>query len=225
MASHEFRTPLASMLMAAESLEHYYHRMTQEQREQKLTRIKTNIYFLRDVIERVLNLSHIQSGQMKFYPEKIDFEKLVKSIIDKHNVLPNTTQIINFETRLKSKTEVLLDPQLVEQIISNLISNSCKYSPDESQIHIFIEKKKAFVYFHISDQGIGIPKDEEKNLFVPFHRAGNIGNVRGTGLGLSLSLEFAKKHKGDIYYKSNQPLPGTTFTVKLPVNFKKCLTQ
>jgi PAS domain S-box-containing protein len=220
MASHEFRTPLASMLMASESLEHYYHRMTQEQREQKLSRIKTNIYFLRDVIERVLNLSHIQSGRMKFYPEKIDFERLVESVIDRHNALLNTTQTITFETRLKSKTEVLVDPQLVEQIMNNLISNSCKYSPDESEIHTSIEKKGRFVYFHISDQGIGIPQNEEKNIFDPFHRADNIGNVRGTGLGLSLSLEFAKKHKGDIYFKSNHPSPGTTFTVKLPVNFK-----
>jgi signal transduction histidine kinase len=110
----------------------------------------------------------------------------------------------------------MIDEKLLQHILLNLLTNAVKYSPEEGEVRFEVWEKDDVVHFQISDQGIGIPQDEQARLFEPFHRAKNVGDISGTGLGMAIAKENVDRHGGTIECHSEIGV-GTTFTVTLPL--------
>ncbi len=214
MASHEFRTPLATILMAADSLDAYFPKMKEVEIHQKLGRIKSNVDFLKKVMERVLDLSRIESGRMNMKTLRADFAGFLKKNVAEISRYKQTGHEINFNIE-NDRVECLFDPQMMKQVISNLLSNAIKYSGEGLTITVDLQHEERTIRFSVADQGIGISEDDAERIFDPFHRGGNVSNIRGTGLGLSLAREIVRLHGGDISFASREE-GGTIFYVWFP---------
>jgi signal transduction histidine kinase len=110
-----------------------------------------------------------------------------------------------------------MDEKLLRHIFTNLLSNAIKYSPGGGTIYFEVTCRNEAAIFQVTDEGIGIPPEDQKRLFEPFHRAKNVSNIPGTGLGLSIVKRLVELHEGRILVASQAGL-GTTFTITLPLN-------
>lgn len=214
IASHEFRTPLSTILTVSETLNSYRHRLTDVQISQRLDTIKQQVGYLRDIMEDVLMLARIQARHMEFKPVGMDPDAFCRTIIDEFHRL-------NIENELVYSCEetiqpTLLDPKLMRHIVSNLVSNAIKYSPQGGSVHVRLDKADDLLVLEVRDNGIGIPEADIKHLFEPFHRGGNVDTISGTGLGLAIAKEAVEQHGGTINVKSRMG-EGSTFTVQIPM--------
>jgi PAS domain S-box-containing protein len=215
MASHEFRTPLATILAVTETLSAYRNKMEDSQIDQRLNKIQDQVGHLKDVIDDVLQLAQIQAKKVVFNPVLVDLDAMCRSVLDEFQSRPNIKHELVYTCDAKLR-EAYLDKRLMRQIISNLMSNAVKYSPEGKTIRINLEEKDNNLIFKIQDQGIGIPEADLKHLFEPFHRADNVGTISGTGLGLVITKESVELHGGTITVESTVG-EGTTFTVTIPL--------
>lgn len=214
MASHEFRTPLATMLMATETLEGYWEKMTPKERTQKFERLKNNIVFLRNIIEKTMNLSRIDSGKMNFSPSETNLNILVNKAIERISESFGYKHQVNFKP-FRGNAEIVIDKQMIDEAFSNLLTNSFKYSETGSTINVILCKNKNYFTIEVTDKGIGISESEQKNLFDAFWRGTNVGNIHGTGLGLPIAKKFVELHNGNITFQSRLNA-GSTFIISLP---------
>ncbi|MGD9931008.1 MAG: PAS domain S-box protein [Mangrovibacterium sp.] len=214
MTSHEFRTPLATILVSAETLEAYWDHMSREDIGKKISRIKGNVEFLRQVMEKVLNLSQIERGTMKFDPVWVDLKELLLNIVADFSNMPGQNHQIHCHVPVDN-LKLFADVQMIRQVFNNLIGNSLKYSSAGSSIQVVAKETSDCVIVHVEDQGIGISGEDADRILIPFSRGSNVGNVHGTGLGLSLANQFVQHHGGKITFRS-QPFVKTVFTVTLP---------
>jgi PAS domain S-box-containing protein len=213
MASHEFRMPLATMIMAAETLELHWNKMSKEEITVKIERIKNNVKFLKNIIEKTLNLSRLQSGKLKFVPVKTELNQFIKEII-KHLKPTYNSHKINYNgTKVPLNLEI--DRQMMKQVINNLLTNSFKYSEAGTIVEVNVSTGDSTVLIKITDEGIGIPESEKNNVFEAFQRCSNVGNIHGTGLGMTLANQFVQHHSGNISFKS-EINKGTTFIITIP---------
>jgi PAS domain S-box-containing protein len=209
MASHEFRTPLATILATTESLSAYRSKMDNDQINTRLKKIGNQVQNLKAIMDDVLDLSKIQEGKIQFNPEYQNIFNFVEEIVEE------------FRSHKNSKHEIVLDcgnknflfnfdKKLMRQVVSNLISNAIKYSPEKKKVYVDLVIEKEKFMLRVSDEGIGIPKKDIDYLFVPFHRASNVGTISGTGLGLPITKQAVELHKGIISVESEINV-GTTF--------------
>ncbi|HLY27064.1 MAG TPA: PAS domain S-box protein, partial [Aggregatilineales bacterium] len=215
MASHEFRTPLATILITTETLSAYRPKMTDNQIEERLAKIREQVSHLKDIMDDVLQLARLQARRADFNPVMLDLESLCRSVIDEFQSQPGSTKTIVFTCDHALK-EVKLDKKLMRQTISNLVSNAVKYSPEGKTITVSLQYTGNALLLKVRDEGIGIPESDLAHLFEPFHRATNVGAISGTGLGLTITKESIELHGGTIAVES-QVGTGTTFTVTIPV--------
>lgn len=215
MASHEFRTPLATMLALTETLRAYRHRLPAEQIDQRLDKIQVQIGYLKSVMEDVLQLARLQVHQAEFNPTLIDLDDLARSVIDEFQSRPDVTQTLVYHCDHALRS-VQADSKLLRRIISNLVSNAVKYSPEGTTITVTLTYTEETLTLTVCDQGIGIPEADLKHLFEPFHRATNVGTIAGTGLGLSITKQSVELHGGAITVESQLNV-GSTFTVCIPL--------
>ncbi len=215
VASHEFRTPLATILAAAETLSAYRQKMTDSQIDHRINNIRDQVDHLKNIIEDVLQLARIQAGRVEFNPVVLDLDSLCRSVIDEFQSHPDNAHRITYYCD-ENLHKVRLDKKLIRQIITNLVSNAIKYSPTASQIDIRLEYADQTIILKVHDQGIGIPEADLAHLFEPFHRASNVGSISGTGLGLSITKEAVELHGGIIGVDSQVGI-GTTFVVTIPI--------
>lgn len=214
MASHEFRTPLATILATTESLRLYRAKMEAAQIDSRLDKIRQQVFHMKDILDDVLQLARIQAGRVEFKPVYADLNALCHEIIEEFEGQPlNHNRIIL--SNAVSPTLMYYDVRLMRHIMSNLISNALKYSHGEKPIYISLEQDWLQVTLTVRDEGIGIPPNDQKHLFEPFHRATNVGTISGTGLGLSITKQAVELHNGTISVDS-QVGTGTTFTVTFP---------
>ncbi len=216
MASHEFRTPLASILVAADSLKSYRIKMSETEIGKKLSSIKNNVGYLKDIIEKVMNLSNLESGQIKFDPVDTPLVEFLSLVIEEYSALPHLKHPILFR-KPDFEIELPIDQNMARQVFYNLITNGMKYSPNGAELIIGIEKTDTEVKISFSDKGIGIPVQDSDYIFDPFYRGSNIGNIHGTGIGLALSKQIIERHGGKIHFTTQLNI-GTTFVVTLPLN-------
>lgn len=214
MASHEFRTPLSTILMATESLEAYYNKMSALEINKKLGRIKAGVSFLRGVMEKVLDLSRLEDGKMNFRPSSQNIQAFIQKVIDGVQHQLEICHKIGFKS-LTPDLVCYFDPQMLREVLVNLISNAAKYSGSCNSIEVSLYKKSSNIIIAVSDKGIGILDEDKPSVFEPFYRGKNVNSIRGIGLGLSLSREFVKLHKGTLTFKT-QLNTGTTFFIELP---------
>ncbi|MBX3083518.1 MAG: PAS domain S-box protein [Anaerolineae bacterium] len=217
MASHEFRTPLATILTITESLTYYWQKMKEDQIQQRLGRIQEQISYLTEIMDDVLQLARLQARRAEYNPVLLDLTTLCQHVIDEFTGRQDITNQIAFVYE-DSLPQLKLDRKLMRQILNNLISNAIKYSPQASTVTIKLTHVDSTIVLKVSDRGIGIPQSDLDYLFEPFHRASNVGTIAGTGLGLTIMKESVELHGGTIRVESQVDV-GTTFTITLPVHF------
>lgn len=215
MTSHEFRTPLSTILSSSELLEHYRHKWTLEKQTSHLHRIQSSVQHLTRLLNDILTISKAEAGKFDFKPSFINFVDYFYNLVEETQINACETHTIDFICECKL-TEAYMDRNLLEHIFSNLLSNAIKYSPKNSTIKFTITTSNHEAIFVIQDQGIGIPKEDLPHLFDSFHRATNVGNIQGTGLGLSIVKKCVDIHQGTIKIDSKLEI-GTIFTITLPL--------
>ncbi|MEA5577425.1 GAF domain-containing protein [Anabaena sp. UHCC 0451] len=222
MASHEFRTPLAIIASSTGILQNFSDRLTEDRKQGHLDTIQKSIKHTVQLLDDVLMINRAEAEKMEFKPEILDIiafcsslKQEIQSTTDKH--------IIEFTVNsqdpiLDNSLFVQFDPKNIRQILTNLLTNAIKYSPENSLIDFSLTKENEQLIFKIKDSGIGIPEADQVNLFNSFHRASNVGNISGTGLGLAIVKKCVDLHKGEITLDS-EVYQGTTFTVIIPLKY------
>ncbi|MHB8906256.1 MAG: PAS domain-containing sensor histidine kinase [Melioribacteraceae bacterium] len=214
IASHEFRTPLTSILSSAELLKRYGKKWSEDKFNEHAEKIMSSIEYLTDLLDDVLTISRSESGKIVFNPLKIDLHLFCWDIIEelKFNEDKNHKLIFKYT----ADQEIFeLDPKLIRFILTNLLSNAFKYSPKGSKVEFLVFSTRDSVVMNVKDEGIGIPEEDRTHLFEPFYRTKNVGEIEGTGLGLSIVKRAVDLHNGAISYHSEIG-KGTTFNIKLP---------
>ncbi|HEY9632723.1 MAG TPA: sensor histidine kinase [Coleofasciculaceae cyanobacterium] len=217
MASHEFRTPLATILSSSELLENYYYKWTVEKKQQYFTRIKAAIQRMVQLLDDVLLIGKAEAGKMTFNPAPLNLRQFCNELVEEVQTSSGSQHKIDTVVQGKDKP-ACMDEKLLRHILYNLLSNAIKYSPAGTTIHFELNFLLKEVVFQIQDQGIGIPIDDQKHLFETFHRAKNVGTIPGTGLGLAIVKKSVDLHGGRIAVESVMDI-GTTFTITLPLSF------
>ena len=230
MASHEFRTPLASILSSAELLEHYSHKWSEEKKLSHLYRIQSSVKHMTELLNDVLLLGKADAGKLELNPSQINLTQFCQELVEELQLNTQTHQIVfqlenylnthdsvgrDLGTTENRENLIYMDEKMLRHILTNLLSNAIKYSPDRDKVvfKLICQEKQAI--FRVQDFGIGIPASEHDRLFDSFHRANNVGSIPGTGLGLSIVKRSLELHGGKITIDSQLGI-GSTFTVTLP---------
>lgn len=216
MTSHEFRTPLSTILSSSELLEHYSHKWTQEKQLTHLHRIQTAVKRMTEMLNDVLVIGKVEAGKLEYRTTNFDLVEYCHQLVEEVQLNLSNQNLISFTSGYKS-VPCCMDEKLLGHILSNLLSNAIKYSPDGSTSKFTLTCQDGQAVFEIQDRGIGIPEEDLPRLFESFHRARNVGNILGTGLGLAIVKNCVEIHKGEIYVVSRLGV-GTKFTVILPLN-------
>lgn len=212
--SHEFRTPLATILLAAEMLVAYADRITPARREESGATIRREIQRLENMLQDMMDILRIQDQHMALDAEPLNLEQFFGEMVDDfRRAAPDHP--IRLEINV-ADTTVRGDARLLRYIVSNLLSNAIKYSPPERLIGMLVEQKNGNLHLKVRDQGIGIKPEDQKRLFEPFYRGSNVNEVSGTGLGLKIVHDCVHLYQGTITVESVVGV-GTTFTVTLPM--------
>ena len=214
--SHEFRTPLAVIQSSTEIIEHYHDRLEPPQREKHLTKIKSQIEQMVQMLDDVLALSFGKSPKRRFSPVQMDLIEFSEILLEEFAMTDDHNQPVHFQADDDLRT-VVMDARLLKHIINNLVTNARKYSAENKAIHFTLTHENDHVVITVRDEGIGIPESEQDSLFEPFQRASNVGNKRGTGLGLAIVKNSVDVHGGTITFESEEGV-GSTFTVRLPLH-------
>jgi len=211
MASHEFRTPLATILSSVTLMAKYSETGDTEKQKKHISKIKSAIANLTDILNDFLSVSKLEEGKVESLPEEFDLEEFISSVIKEMEPLAKTGQRIAYKH--KGNTTITLDKKMLKNILFNLISNAIKFSDEGKQIEIVSLRSKTNLTISVKDQGMGIPKEDQAHLFERFFRGHNVSHIQGTGLGLNIVMKYAELMKGSINFTS-QENKGTTFTLK-----------
>jgi PAS domain S-box-containing protein len=215
MTSHEFRTPLSTILSSAELLEHYSHQWPDNKKNQHLNRIQLAVQHMTGMLNDVLLLGKIEAEQLRCDPSPMQLTEFCTDLVE---CIQITTE--NHDLLLQVKTHsdtVLLDEKLLKHILDNLLSNAIKYSPQGGLITLDILQTEAQIVLQVQDYGLGIPSAEQEQIFNSFNRASNVGNISGTGLGLAIVKKAVDLQGGKIEIDSAEGV-GTKFTITLPIH-------
>jgi len=216
MVSHQFRTPMSVINTTSYLLENYHDKLAPEKREEYFGKIRSQINRLDEMIEKVLTISATEEKGLAFAPRRLDLEVFCHDLaVEMQLLTPSETKKIAFSAT-GDLSAAMADDNLLHHILTNLLSNAIKYSPNGGDVIFNLERQEDEAVFQISDSGIGIPADDQKHLFEPFHRGENVGSIKGSGLGLKLVKDFVDLHGGTITCVSEAG-KGTTFTVRLPI--------
>ncbi|MDE3212205.1 MAG: PAS domain S-box protein [Bacteroidota bacterium] len=215
MASHEFRTPLSTILSSAYLIEKYGASEEQNKRVRHLQRIISSVNMLTDILNDILSLGKIEEGRLQVKSREINLDSEIHSIINEMNPTLKKNQKIQF--RHKGSSQVCLDPVLLKHIIMNLISNASKFSSEGGIIEVTANVTDASLKLEIGDHGIGIPKEDQKHLMERFFRGANVNNIQGTGLGLHIVSKYAELMNGTINITSELEV-GTRIEIKFTKN-------
>ena len=213
--SHEFRTPLSTILSSTELLEHYSQQWPEEKKTQHFRRIQTAVQRMTELLNDILTFERSEAAKEEFRPVMLDLESFCQDLVSEMQLGAGQRHNLSF-TSHNRPFDCYLDPKLLHQILGNLLSNAIKYSPLDSNIELALTYQPDKLIFTLKDQGIGIPITDQPQLFTAFHRGGNVGSISGTGLGLAIVKKGVELHQGEISFKSFQG-SGTTFNVILPV--------
>ncbi len=217
IASHEFRTPLTIILGSSEFLLNKYHKLPEEKKFQHLNNIQSGGKRMKSLIDDILAISRADSGNIKPDLSLVHIPSFCHDLIEELQVGILEEHHLQFVMDNLPSDNIWLDEKILHHILSNLLSNAAKYSPQLSTIDLLINEENNQLIFQVKDRGIGIPESDQPYLFQSFHRASNVGKISGTGLGLNIVKKYVEIHGGNITFESEVGL-GTTFTVTIPIN-------
>jgi signal transduction histidine kinase len=224
MASHEFRTPMASIQTSMDILKHYINQEGSSLLDvspifnRHHSRIEQEIIKITEIMNNILLMGRLDAGRMYFNPIENDISSLVKSIIEEE-LLSNSKREIKLN-QTGASLQMNVDRSFISYMLKNLISNAFKYGCKNEIPEVNLEFYKDAFTLTVIDHGIGIPADEMKNLFQSFYRASNAENVQGTGLGLVIVKKLAEMHGGDVF-GSSELNKGSAFGFKIPLQTYK----
>ncbi|NJK65819.1 MAG: PAS domain S-box protein [Microcoleus sp. CSU_2_2] len=228
MVAHEFGNPLNTVLFATQILKEYGDEITQEEKNQYLEHVKSASKHMIQLLDDVRLLSNAEAGKLKFNPAALNLQKFCSELVEEIKMSSGKNHPIDFvcqklvapdrkndNSSEKTQNFPVVDQKLLRHILTNLLLNAIKYSPNDSNIYFELNCYNEEAVFIIRDEGIGIPAEDEAQLFESYYRAQNVGKIPGTGLGLSIVKQCVDLHGGQIEFSSETGL-GTTFRVEIP---------
>lgn len=211
MASHEFRTPLSTILSSASLVAKYTEKSQQENREKHIQRIKNSVNNLTDLLNEFLSIGKIEDGKIVGHFSEFNLKEHLGNICNEMQHLVKSGQKIVYTHNGSELT--YLDPNLLRNVILNLLSNAIKFSPENSQITINSQVEGPITQINVKDSGIGISQEDQEHLFERFFRGTNATNIQGTGLGLHIVSKYIELMNGEISFNSELE-KGTEFIIK-----------
>jgi PAS domain S-box-containing protein len=213
IASHEFRTPLATIMSSLSLVEKYADLSEVEKRDRHINRIKTAVRNLTEILNDFLSLNRLEEGKVVTLKEDFNPYKLLEEVHQQMLSLAKPGQDIILE--ITGEQTFNSDTKLLTNILINLLSNAIKFSPDDGKIYLSAEITSKKITLKVKDSGIGIPIAEQKHIFERFYRMSNAGEIQGTGLGLSIVYHYVNLLNGRISFVSAENT-GAEFTVVIP---------
>lgn len=218
-ASHEFRTPLATIQTASDLLRNYGHKMSNEKKLERIDKIQREVKGMTSLLEEVLVIGKTESGRFELRGETINLESFCLEVIEQAKLLGNGKHRVIFKN-INAPTNIVIDTKFFKQIIANLLSNAIKYSPNSTEVNFTISQTSDLqprLLLEFKDYGIGIPEIDQEKIFEHFYRAHNVGMIAGTGLGMAIIKNSIDILGGTIQLTSVEN-KGTTVRVKLPIS-------
>ncbi|WP_276133153.1 PAS domain-containing sensor histidine kinase [Polluticoccus soli] len=212
MASHEFRTPLSTVLSSTYLLAQYAKTEDQPKREKHIQRIVSSVNLLTDILNDFLSVGKIEEGKIQVRFTEIDIKETISALVTELKTIVKPGQDIIYEHSGANK--VLLDLALVKHIVLNLVSNAIKFSPENSPVYISTVNEDNTLLLSIKDKGLGISPEDQQHLFERFFRGANVTNIQGTGLGLHIVAKYVELMNGTITFNSTLG-EGTEFIIKV----------
>ncbi len=216
MASHEFRTPLATILSSAELIEHYSETLSAEDRAGVIGGMKDAVKRMSALLDDVLTIGKAEAGVLKYHGESVHLRSFCERLAATFGQNAGKQHTLQFKHNLTDDEPVETDESLLHHIIDNLLTNAAKYSPPGKPILFGVQRQGTELLITVADQGIGIPEKDQPRLFEGFFRASNVEKRLGTGLGLAIVKKAVESHGGTISFVSEQG-KGTRFEVRLPL--------
>jgi len=214
MASHEFRTPLSTVLSSASLLTKYKDAEDQPKRERHIEKIKASVKQLNDILEDFLSLGKLDEGKVAVAVNEFSLNDLIQDVIDEMKGLAKDKQKIVYSMNYGEL--IATDKKLLRNVLINLISNAIKFSGEDSSVWVNSNVNNGTVNISVKDEGIGISDDDQIHLFSSFFRGKNVLNIQGTGLGLHIVKRYMDLLDGEVNLES-QLGKGTTITIKIPI--------
>lgn len=213
MASHEFRTPLTTMMSSLSLVTKYGEQNDKENQVKHVSKIKTSINNLTDILNDFLSVSKLEEGKIENMQEEMNIKLFISEIISEMQFMAtNGQKIIQEHT---GNENVSMDKKLLRNVLFNLISNAIKFSPENGVIEIGTTILDSSIKISVKDNGIGISKEDQKHLFERFFRGRNVTHIQGTGLGLNIVSKYVELMNGSMDFESAEN-KGTLFTLIVP---------
>lgn len=215
LVSHEFKTPLSGILTSSTLAKKYTETHQQDKREKHLNTIKNKVHYLTGILNDFLSIERLESGKVTYKFEEFSLITLVNEVIYNANVTLKDGQEIIYPKDLED-ISLKQDKHVLELILSNLLSNAVKYSSEDTTIYFEVDPSECnLIKFRIKDEGMGIPKKDQKHIFERYFRAENALNNQGTGIGLNIAKVHLENLNGYINFESKEG-EGTTFYIEIP---------
>jgi PAS domain S-box-containing protein len=216
MASHEFKTPLSTVLSSASLLARYTTTEEQDKRQRHIEKIKGSVKHLNDLLDDFLSLGKLDEGKIGAEFTELNLYEILSDTIDEMKGLAKKNQNIDYE---HSGSEMIeSDGRLIKNILINLISNAIKFSDEGKTVYVNSTVKEGVTVISVRDEGIGISREDQVHLFSSFFRGKNALNIQGTGLGLHIVKRYLDLLEGDVNLKSEIG-KGTIITFTIPVKY------
>lgn len=216
IASHELKTPLTSMKLYLDLLQSRYDQRVQDRKTKELlTSVKYQTNRLQELVSDLLDVTRLQTGKLTYNKEEFNLNQLALESIRQLQTTTNHQKIIMTKSE---EITVIADRFRIQQVLINLITNAIKYSPENSNISLQIKKKGDMALVSVKDKGIGVAKDQKKKIFERLYQAATTDDKKfpGLGMGLYISKQIIKRHRGKIWVES-QEQKGSTFYFTLPI--------
>lgn len=213
MASHEFKTPLSTILTSATLVSKYKKTEEQSQRERHIQKIQDTILNMSNLLDEFLSLGRLEEGRIAVRPSEFRLTGMVRNLVVEMQVQAGKKCLILFQP--EGDNTVFLDRDLLRNILTNLIFNSIKFSPEAGKILIRSSNEGGDLHISVEDNGIGISEEDQEHLFERFFRGRNADNIQGTGLGLHIVQRYVQLMKGTIRFQSELN-KGTIVSLQFP---------
>lgn len=214
VVSHEYRTPLTVILLATDLLEICYDNQIKHEFKKNIKKVRTSVTKMSSLLEDVLIYGKASRDKLEYKPDGFNILDMLENTINDITLVNNGRNEIIWKNDV-IESNIYSDQSLISHIVTNLISNAAKYSPNGKPVHVsLVETSDSFI-FKVKDEGIGIPEKDQKHLFTAFHRSTNTGAIEGTGLGLSIVKQCVDTLNGEITVKSVEN-EGSLFKVIFP---------
>ena len=218
MTSHEFRTPLTTILSSTELLRHYSEKLNEKDKQELYGSVEGCVEHMTHMLDNILLIGAADANLLGFTPAPLALRSFCSELLIEAEGVVKAGRVrpevqVHFDVAAE---EIMLDRKLLRHILVNLLSNAFKYSPGGGVVRFEVKTVPGEIVFIVTDQGIGIPAEDLDRLFESFHRAANVGEIPGTGLGMPIVKKSTEAHGGTVCVESELGR-GTRFTVTLPV--------